>query len=330
MNPFLSSTLVTPKRHRSLCLQLTPVGAAQSPLSTASPKSRVMRENLTSPQTPNSARSSRTKRAGDFPANMSPLKSPRRLNILLSPRKVAIPGCFDALSPRKHLAPRASPLTDSLRRSRAGLQGIKRKLCDVSPQEQPTKIKRICDNHISPSCQKTPVGSDLLMSRENLTTGAACMKKLTFTDNFKTPEKSARINVQSPTVDLPNYVFNPQPRTPQALERSMKENDQTKNWLKRLQLKREGDRESMEGPTSESPKGKIPRKVTDTPSPATVKQSRPSSAKKTASPRTSRGAKVRTSNSIGAEFLLCCSTMRRACAGLSFCSLPFILFTDLK
>ena len=165
----------------------------------------------------------------------SPTKSPKKLDIILSPRK----------------------LPHELRTGSGLLQGVKRKA--VSPENSPGSSKKKClrDSVVdenSRSAKKVPTspaagGSQnrILAPIDNSASPAGQAKSAASRKLFmSTPTKSKNNGsgdsaaFQSPTADLPNYVFNPQPRTPRASAKKHTDADKEKtpNWLTRMRLQK--------------------------------------------------------------------------------------------
>ena len=68
---------------------------------------------------------------------------------------------------------------------------------------------------------------------------------------------SGELTFQSPTADLPNYVFNPQPRTPRASAKKHTDADKEKtpNWLTRMRLQKLAEKSTEGDKPAQSPGG---------------------------------------------------------------------------
>ena len=153
----------------------------------------------------------------------SPTKSPRKLDVILSPRK----------------------LPHELRNGNS-LHGIKRKAS--SPENSPDSSKRKCLRGLLSTKKEpaSPVVNDnhgrVLAQIDNASPAGqaktAASRKLFM--STPTKSRSRELTFQSPTADLPNYVFNPQPRTPKASAKKNTDADKEKtpNWLTRMRLQK--------------------------------------------------------------------------------------------
>ena len=161
----------------------------------------------------------------------SPSKSPRKLALVLSPRKLP------------HERSRASDL-----------QGIKRKVTSPENHHVISKRKRTGDSVTDencPSIRKEPSSpeasgshSRVLVVINNASPAgqgkSAASRKLFMSTPPKLRNNDKELRFQSPTADLPNYVFNPQPRTPRAssAKKNANDKDKTPNWLTRMRLQK--------------------------------------------------------------------------------------------
>ena len=183
------------------------------------------------------------KGSGDGPMSRitkSPPKSPRRLNLILSPRK--LPHELSNVN---------------------NLQGVKRKA--PSPDNSPGKSKRMCargENSTNVKKEPTsPVASRVLVPINNTSSPAgqaksSATRKLFLSTPTKKKTSTNQLTFQSPTADLPNYVFNPQPRTPRAsAKKNSEDKDKTPNWLIRMRLQKMADKLQDEDSSDGQPLG---------------------------------------------------------------------------
>ena len=172
----------------------------------------------------------------------SPTKSPRKLDLILSPRK----------------------LPHELRNGN-DLHGIKRKAS--SPENSPGSSKRKFFRG-SVSAKKAPTspvangnhGRVLAPINNSSPAGqakTAASRKLFMSTPTKSRNGGKELTFQSPTADLPNYVFNPQPRTPRASAKKNTDADKEKtpNWLTRMRLQKLAEKSSEGDKPAQSPGG---------------------------------------------------------------------------
>ncbi len=175
----------------------------------------------------------------------SPAKSPRKLTVIMSPRK----------------------LPQEMKDGR-NLHGIKRKLC--TPEKSQSEAKRKCshgdngnqgisgshgneENLLSPrkpasspeaGSSKTRVLAPLESPIGN-TVGKASRQLFTPDKPGASSQGANNFSTQSPTVNLPNYVLDPKPRTPIVPSGGhlMKENKgKTPDWLTKMRLDRSANK----------------------------------------------------------------------------------------
>ena len=175
----------------------------------------------------------------------SPTKSPRKLDVILSPRK--LPHELRNGNSLHGIKRKASPpenSTDSAKRkcTRGSLSAKKEPASPVANGNHGRVLAPI-NNASSPAGQAKPAATrKLFMSTPTKTRNGSSGKELTF---------------QSPTADLPNYVFNPQPRTPRASAKKNTDADKEKtpNWLTRMRLQKLAEKSTEGDKPSQSPGG---------------------------------------------------------------------------
>ena len=175
----------------------------------------------------------------------SPIKSPRKLDVILSPRK--LPHELRNGNSLHGIKRKASPPEDSTdsgkRKCTRGSVSAKKEPASPVSNGNHGRVLAPINNAASPTGQaKTAATRKLFMSTPTKTRNGGSGGELTF---------------QSPTADLPNYVFNPQPRTPRASAKKNTDADKEKtpNWLTRMRLQKLAEKSTEGDKPSQSPGG---------------------------------------------------------------------------
>ena len=150
-------------------------------------------------------------------------------------------------TPTKPSAATSSQQSVSLRQPNLGSRR-KRKLSETSPDDAVIPATKKLEVQLGLGVA-SPMRGEVLSSLENKQSSSRCQKKLEFGEQLDSPvahrtrfgspvKRCASPCFQSPTVDLPNYVQDPQPRTPVGRRPDLQRDSQsrTPDWLTQIGL----------------------------------------------------------------------------------------------
>ena len=126
-----------------------------------------------------------------------------------------------------------------------------------------------------------PNAKQVLRQTENVASHSGPLKEAC---DMKTPQKtesgSSQESYQSPTVNLPNYVLDPQPRTPVGNTPTGSKTPRTPDWLTKIRLERKGSVDSSPGGSEHNPDITPGKDVKRTPRGSALRPKRSNSSQK--------------------------------------------------